>query len=251
MQSYPINLAAGAAQTYSVSARRFVYESGKTAQEGGDARIIVKPDNGGEVALRPGQSFGLAPNEIASNWYVRAAGDGAITGSVIIGSGEFEDNSLKVDATSGAIVVRPEGGFKIMNDSTERVPVSLNLAQRLPVALAPETEQAIKEYPIVSYTESRVAKRPAQAVPVALFTAAENIRGVIIEQYNTVGTTNNALIAKATAPTAINDGDIIAAHTDTMNPNQWRRIKISAGKGLWAWGPSATNSDSSVLITIL
>lgn len=243
MQSYPINMPAGGSQTFSSAARRFVYESGATATLNGDARIIVKPDSGNEIVLRPGQAFGLADGETAGNWFVRANDPQmAISGTVIIGSGDFNDGTFKVDSSTGTIAVRPEGGFQIMNTT----------ANRVPVALDPATEKALTEEPVVTYNAHRIVKNPQQATPVALFTAEENQRGVIIEAYIKFGISKNVLMAKETAPKSSTDGDLIISHTEDLIANQWRRLKIPAGKGLWVWSvASGSGSDSSVLLTFL
>lgn len=106
MQSYPINIAPGETRVIQTTAQRFVYESGAATLRGGDARIVVKPDNGADIVLRPGQSFKLPGSESAAVWSMRALDPAmTITGAVIIGSGEFEDNSFKIDANSGAVPV--------------------------------------------------------------------------------------------------------------------------------------------------
>lgn len=242
MQSYPINLFGGGSQTFSTAARRFIYESGQTDPIGGDARVIVKPDTGNEIVLRPGQAFGLAPGETAANWYVRPFDPTArITGTAIIGSGDFSDGTFKVDSSTGVIAVRPEGGFQVANTA----------ANRVPVALDPLTEKAMKEFPIVSYTHSRTFKTSATAdVPVVVVTAAENTNGIILEAAGAF--TAIMLTAKETAPSSQNrfDGEVVVWDISGANNAGWRRIRVAAGKALWARGPGSSN-DGSLLLTIL
>jgi len=247
MQSYPINLFAGGSQTFSTAARRFVYESGATDPIGGDARIIVKPDTGNEIVLRPGQAFGLAPGENAANWYVRPYNPTArISGIAIIGSGEFNDGTFKVDASTGTIAVRPEGGFKVVNTTDERVPVALD----------PATETALKEHPLMSYTHAK-SVTTTYTGNIALVTAAENVRGVIIEASQIVQLGSNGggarILAKDTAPTSLTDGDIVVPYLTNFGDTApvVRRIKVAAGKGLWARSASNATTDISVLLTIL
>ena len=248
MQSYPLNLGAGAAQTYTTAARRFVYESGKTVPEGADARIIVKPDNGNEITLRPGQSVGLDPGVIAATWFVRGLDSSKpIVGTVIIGSGEFEDSSLKFDSTSGAINVVPAVPFQIGNTA----------ANRVPVALDPATEKALKEYPIMSYTHSRKAMlRLANGfiTPGVLVSALENVRGVIVEDASMLTDGQVVrLIAKETAPVNPDDGEILIAGVKGQSAGATapvKRIMVQPGKAIWATAPSA-QVDVTGLFTIL
>jgi len=246
MQSYAINLAAGAAQTYTSAARRFVYESGATVPQGGDSRIIVKPANGNEIMLRPGQGFGLDEGQLAATWYVRGVDPTVpIVGTIIIGSGDFADNSLKIDATSGAVSVIPAVPFQIGNTA----------ANRVPVALDPATEKAIQEYPLMSYTHSRTFNLgPNLNAP--LVTAAENINGVIIESgmsLTTVVEKAVRLLVNPTSPVSEIDGDIIVPFITsqmTVNPSV-RRVKVAAGKAVWARNVTGQTFNSTFLLTIL
>jgi len=226
MQSYPINLFGGGSQTFSTAARRFIYESGQTDPIGGDARVIVKPDTGNEIVLRPGQAFGLAPGETAANWYVRPFDPTArITGTAIIGSGDFSDGTFKVDSSTGVIAVRPEGGFQIVNTA----------ANRVPVALDPLTEKAMKEFPIVSYTNYKNAITPSNPGDfVVVVTAAENVRGVILESAHQAG--GIQLNAKETKPISKYDGDVLCwdVHHVNSSGDGWRRLEVKAGKAVWA-----------------
>lgn len=91
MQSYPLNLTAAVfATSFANDADLFVYESSASPAE---ARIIVKPENGSEIILKPGQSFRIKGN--CSRWFVRSFdGVSTILGNVIIGSGYFLDNGV-------------------------------------------------------------------------------------------------------------------------------------------------------------
>lgn len=110
MQSYPINLtAATPATSINIQGDNFVYESCSSLID--EQRIIVKPEVGNEIVLRPGQQFRLTQQ--SGCWFVRSYdGTSAIAGIVIIGSGEFYDsntkNTFKFDSTSGAVPVQNE-----------------------------------------------------------------------------------------------------------------------------------------------
>lgn len=139
MQTYPIALTPqNPSGVVMASADLIVYESGATVPVGGDSRIVVKPDNGSEIVLRAGQSMRLPAGTIASTWTYRSNDPTqTINGSIIIGSGEFDDNSFKIDANSGAVPVIPQGGFQIANADAQPVPSKIvnTVANRVPVTM--------------------------------------------------------------------------------------------------------------------
>lgn len=101
MQSYPMALSAAVPSAVFMSeADLFVYESGVSLV--GDNRIIVKPESGAEIILKPGQRVRMAADrEKTRVWYVRSFdGVSVITGTIVIGSGEFEDSNLTLGASS-------------------------------------------------------------------------------------------------------------------------------------------------------
>lgn len=82
---------------------KFVYESSSTASNN---MIIVKPDRGAEVQLKPGQWF--SPEERAEYFTVRPYVDGAtIDGVVVVGVGDFGDNAT--NSTVAGIVAVSSG----------------------------------------------------------------------------------------------------------------------------------------------
>ncbi|MFZ6748041.1 hypothetical protein [Undibacterium sp. Ren11W] len=89
MQIYPFQFdATNNAKPVSALADLFVYESGSSA---GDTRIKVKPDNGAEIILKPGQRFRISEGR-AQIWYVSSYdGVSVINGNLIVGSGDFGD----------------------------------------------------------------------------------------------------------------------------------------------------------------
>lgn len=235
MQSYNLRVSpGGGAQSINGSARRFVYESGKTDPEGADSRIVVKPDNGNEIVLRPGQSIGLEPGAMASVWYIRAL-DPALTivGSVIIGSGEFEDNSLKVDATSGAITV------VVSNSDANRVPVELDAA----------TQKILSEEDVITYTGHKVKTGIiADGNVVEMLTPAENVNGVIIEK---IWTNGGGRLRAATSSGAAATGLLLSARME-VEYQYWKRIRVPAGQGIYLHANVANNTtDIGFLFTAL
>lgn len=166
MQTYALNLTNGSSRSFSTAGDLFVYESGQVAgQEAGDARIIVKPDSGGEITLRAGQQFRLPKGESASQWFVRPAVDGApVVGSIIIGAGEFHDantlNTFKLDGTFTNAV-------KVTNTTAEPVPVAMD-------------QKSMQERPVMTYNTIKKVDL-AGGLPIPVITAAQNANGVIIE----------------------------------------------------------------------
>jgi hypothetical protein len=230
MQTYPLKLSpSNATVIINVEADLFVYESGDAGA--GDTRISVKPDNGAEIILRPGQRFRIQGT--AQRWSVSLK-DPAVTlnGSIIIGSGEFDDantlNKVTLDASFANNVT-------IMNGPGARVPVSLDPTQSLALTVA--------------YTNSYTSNGATLGV-IQVVAPGTNVNGVIVEfaEFTAVGSSGAsdqygvALLAKAGgAPVSVADGADVLLHTamllnnnpqgkDIMLPN---RVKVAAGKGLY------------------
>lgn len=260
MQSYNLNLTAARPQTiYPATADLFVYESGTSA---GLTSIIVKPDNGNEITVKPGQWFRLTDGERASQWLVRSA-DGAsvINGTIIIGSGEFGDantlNKFTLDASFA-------NNVEITNTTAKRVPVTLDTAQTLPVSLAAirvnnTTAQRVPvtldpaqvlntSESIMSYTHARPITMATSAY-VQIASPAENVNGIIIEQ-SISSQAGATLVAKAgAAPTDISQCDVLTFQQPYAGPA--KRILVGAGKGIYATLSSAGGWPLYNLLTIL
>jgi len=225
MQTYALNLT-NDSRSYSSAGDLFVYESGQVAgNEGADLRIIVKPDSGGEITLKPGQQFRLPKGESAMQWYVRAATPGNnITGYIIIGAGEFDDantlNTFKLDGTFTNAV-------KVTNTEAERVPVSLD-----PKQLLQQTA------PLMAYNASREVNISSATGPTTLFTAAENVNGLIIEQVQTY--TQYAIELRA--------GGVFLMRIMGLDRT---RIKIPAGVALTAGMTTTATGELKALFTVL
>lgn len=232
-------------------------------------RIIVKPDNGNDIVLRPGQRFRVPPGERANQWQVRSFdGTTDIEGSVIIGSGEFEDsntnNRFKLDASFANSV-------QVTNNTSQRVPVTLDTAQTLPVSLSSIqiNNTTAQRVPVtldpaqvlntsdatVSYNKSW-AHNTANAGAVAIVTAAENVNGAILRAFNCSGNSGGyvAVLAKATAPANFVDGDLLfltqeGANTPAPTAKLDQQIVVPAGRGIWMMG--GNNGLRSALVTLL
>lgn len=264
MQSYPLNLAPGNSTAFQTKATRFVYEAGASVPVGGDSRLVVKPDNGNEIVLRGGQSFKLPEGQEAAIWNVKAYDSTqTVTGNIIIGSGEFEDNSFKIDANSGAVPVIPQGGWVVANDVAHRVPVTLDTTQIIRVGS-----------PIMKFTDSFYQNAYAfMAGATKLIDPAKNVNGIVLTRADmdyVVGTTsvagNYSVLTKASAPTGIYDGNVFYAsplpyntsnsfsagyknYTDAGRIDAWL---IPPGQGLWIYSTmNGTASRMGLLFEVL
>lgn len=266
MQTYPLKLSAAASQAmFSTRADLFVYESGDSA---GDTRILVKPDSGGEIALRPGQRFRLPPGEKASQWLVRVYTTGAtIDGTIIIGSGDFDDANTNNIVTlsesfSNTVLVSNSGegqaipvsltGTKINNTTAERIPVSLD-----------EGQLASLEGQAMAYTKAWTHNAVlAGNTSVQIMAPAENTNGAILHVFKSIskksggGDAFMTLLAKNGAPISLTDGDVLMAQTipvDYANAELPHAIRVPAGRGLYLYASAAEGGNAlrNALLTIL
>ncbi len=270
LQYYDISLAVNESKEFSAQGRYVYYLAGTTPlitggvtpAAAGNQAIRIKPaqGGGGEIILMPGQSMRLPDDEKApSAWritnYKQAE---AITGTVLIGEGEFVDNNtantFKLDATFANTV-------KVTNDTSTRVPVSLDTNQVISVAGS-----------TVQYTNSFADAGIAAIAGQQIFAAASNPNGAYIEFAEVamsaaaaaVGTTVS-LIAKASPPGSQTDGDVLmvvncssgsgSSTGGLVNQILGQRIKIPAGKGLYLnqliASTGAERCNKTVLYTLL
>jgi hypothetical protein len=245
MQSYVLQLVGPQVVPFATVADLFVYESG-AATGGTDTRIMVKPDTGAEIVLRPGQRFRIdKASKKATRWQVHAFDPAVtITGSIIIGSGEFDDantlNKFTLDASLANNVT-------VMNTAAARVPVTLDTTQIIQTSGG-----------VIAYQKSYNMTYLALGQVINIVTAAQNVNGIMVNRTSMVGTATPsgveaAFIANAAVPTGSADGDVIAwvpaipgLYVDDA------QIKIPAGRGLWLInGGVAGGSMKSILYTIL
>lgn len=234
MQTYLLKLLASQPYlAYQAQGDLFVYESGVEAAAG-DTRIIVKPDSRGEITLRPGQRFRLAPGERATSWAVRTFDPAAtLTGAIIIGAGEFDDantlNKFTLDATFANSV-------KVTNTTAERVPVTLDTNQLVKLDPASSLNTTA---PFMAYTAFKTNVTAPLSSFTAMITAAENVNGVIIEQMTFQGSSGVAsVLVKATTPGNGADGARLVAKMvpSAATPPQFnQRMKVAAGQAVWVY----------------
>lgn len=265
MQSQKFNLVPGAVSGVQILGDLFVYESGASA---GSSALLVKPENGNEIVLKPGQQF--RATEKAGRWFIRADdGVSAITGTVIIGEGEFFDsnttNTFKLDGTFTNTV-------KVSNTTAERVPVTADITQTIPVSIAGEVQVAGA---LVNYTNS-FSNKAVGTINVIdkyeVFSPAQNVNGAIVEfaEFSLCSASGGGvsatvtLVAKTSVPAWFDDGDVLmiagsagSASISNTNVNLilGHRVKIPAGKGLWvaqtSLGTAPIISVKTVLTTLL
>lgn len=243
MQSYPLQLSvASNTRTLSAQADLFVYESSSTVPDTGDARIVVKPDTGNEIVLRPGQAFRLQGGEMATNWNIKSLDSNVdITGTVIIGSGEFFD-------ANKVTTVKLDGEFA--NN------VNVNNTPAAPVHVRIDTEQIVNiSGNILNYNRTYYSRADVVAAKnQAIVTAAENVAGVVLQKWMIAHTMPGAgpntvsILAKATAPLSKHDGDVLFSHTMSTAASSVNlssdlakdgMLMVPPGLGVWLFIESA------------
>lgn len=237
----------------------FVYESAD-GDPNNERRVRVRPTGGGgEVVLRPGQQFRTSSK--VTGWNVRSyTGAETLNGAFIIGEGHFADsntkNTLSLDAAFANNVT-------VMNDNGQRVPVSLDTAQILPVFMMNEVEVkndsgnpltvAIDSNTqdnigglIVNYTHAYASNAAGNAnTPIQLLAAGTNQNGAALVKFDMITGAVSvagmfAVIAKATAPASVLDGDVLllgnlpaGSSTISMDLGKVGAAKALPGKAIW------------------
>lgn len=269
LQTYDVSLGLNKTQPINAQGRYIYYLKGSTplinggvtpSAAGNQAIKCVAGGTGASIVLMPGQSVRLPDNEKSPTaWqltnYVNAE---VITGQVLVGEGDFHDsntsntNFLKLDATFANNVT-------VTNTAAARVPVTADLTQTIPVAIAGNVNTVQGTMQFTNSFESALLSNVA--LPVV--SAAENVNGVDVKQFITMGGAAAgagfmALIAKATAPVTAIDGDVLeviynsgmATFFSKSQPN----IRVPAGKGLWIYcqyDNANAQVSKSVLYSIL
>lgn len=282
METYPLSFTAlKGFQNLPAQGDLIVYESANVALNA-ETRVRVKPDSGGEVWLKPGQWF--RATQMVTNWSIKSFnGNDVIDAFFVIGSGDFGDantlNKFTLDATfANNVAVTNTGAnpvpvsiqnaqVEITNDAGNRIGVTLDTAQTIPVSIAGTVNVAGTT---VNYTNAFADAGTAAQVAQVVFTPAQNPNGAYLEfaeiavvAYN-VGTGYSfsaSLIAKAgAAPASSVDGDVLLlAVCETMASYTYKsttfaptRIKIAAGKGLYLnQTANCTSATKTVLYTLL
>jgi hypothetical protein len=222
MQSNSLNIQAGATVNMPCQGNGFWFESGTSSTS--NLYIIVKPDSGAEFRLKPGQHVQDRDNTTGS-WRIRAEDPTAvITGSVIIGSGDFADNNTLNKVTLDATFAN---NVTVMNSTANRVPVALDPNATLQLASN-----------IVAYTHKYAVAGGATATATAvnMLAAATNVNGAILNKFEAIdsagSTCSMAVVASAVAPTSLADGDVLWSAIVGTGMNK-HEIKVPAGKGIW------------------
>ncbi len=231
MQSQDLKVGAGNSTLVQVPGTGIWFESG--ASTTADAYIVVKPDTGAEITLKPGQHF-QDPTHISREWRITGHDPAAvITGRLIIGNGDFGDSNISNTVSINNVIgnVPVVGTVTVGNTGANRVPIAINPTDTIKTQVMPMT-----------YTTG-INTAAAVNVAVNIVTAAANVNGAILQQTLVSGQTNGTtygticFIAKATAPASITDGDLLDCCT--YGPNSFTNfqnqspIQVAAGKGIW------------------
>ena len=215
MQTYPFSFTAQrGSTTIPAQGDLFVYESAENA--GGELRVKVKPDNAGEITLRPGQRFRSHTRVTA--WNITSyTGTEVVSGSFIIGEGEFDDantvNTFKLDGTFVNTV-------KVNNPAIDPVNVRL---------ISTEVQEGV-----VKYNKAYVSENLEMGA-TQVMAPGENVNGALsVTAYS--NSANVTLIAAAVAPVKWSDGDLLLYDIYDSNLKGNRPIfEIKAGLGLWVF----------------
>lgn len=220
------------------------YESGVSAI---NTRIIISPEVGGEIELKPGQRVKMT--QMQKSWRIRSLDPAAtITGKILIGSGEFEDNSslVTLDASfannvtvmNASVPVTVSGGdVEIKNDAGNPIPTTIT---NTPSVTISGTAQVQENLIAATATSAHINK--TQGYVHSIVTAAQNTNGIIIHSAGGVFMAPNAvgvvgvLVKNGSNPATIDDGTPIAIGVASANGiTQFSlptKVRIPAGYSL-------------------
>jgi hypothetical protein len=248
MQSINLNIAPGTTQIIPCVGNGIWFESGASTTS--NPYVSVKPDTGAEFTLKPGQHCQDQSIQTGT-WRITALDPTAnITGRVIIGNGDFGDsnvnNTFKLDGTF-------VNSVNVNNTTAQRVPVTLDTTQsiginnttanRIPVSL--DTSQTLQLATNTVAYNSAFTSTAGSSINTAIqmLPAASNVNGAILNKFDIIVSSNTpfAVIAKATAPANIGDGDVLfcadanaaTATKYSLDISKDGQIKAQAGKGIW------------------
>jgi hypothetical protein len=269
LQYYPLTLGTNEQQKRFDAQGKFIYyntgttpniTAGTVLASSRNQAIKVRPFGGGghEIELVPGQFYKVGSHDkTPAAWLISNSNTAeAITGQLLIGDGEFGDNNtsntIKLDATFA-------NNVKVTNTVGERVPVTLDPTQVLTIAGA-----------TVNYTNSfaNAALGVANETNVyQVFAPAVNVNGAYVEFAELASGCNSAysqvtisLVAKVTAPAGMVDGDVLMmivnqagslSESSNVNMTLGARVKIAAGKGLWAVQQGGSTAPTAAVKTVL
>lgn len=245
MQSYNLQLTpAKQSVVFNEFSSGIWYESGTSALE---TRIVVTPESGNKIELKPGQRVKLT--NTVRQWTVESLNPAAtISGKLLIGSGEFEDNSslVTLDASfannvtvmNASIPVTISGGdVEIKNDIGNPIQTSITNTPAVTISgTATVQENLIAASGIGSHTNK------TGSFVTTFVTAAANVNGIIVHAASGSFVTPNqaasvSLIAKnGGSPANIDDGTtLIAGAAGVSSAGQFAlptKIRLPAGYSL-------------------
>jgi hypothetical protein len=235
----------------------FWYESSAGT---GDQRLVVQSEIGDTCVLKPGQSMRIT-KEVAV-WSVSLYdGTASVSANVIVGSGDFNDNNTTIGAISGAVAVsnfpatQPVSGSVAVSNLPATQPVSGTVAvSNLPatqpvsgsVSISGVANVLESLYTITHYYASLASLTANTAVNI--LPAASNTAGAVVQSVQiATDSTAIAVIAKATAPTSVTDGEILffceGVGTVGVVKNMPSKLKVASGLGIWIISTSGSSSN--------
>jgi hypothetical protein len=113
LQQFDFTAPASSPQVINAAGSYFKYRTGNAG--GGDTTLYLTPgvQNGQKTMLSPGQAIRLPQGKTAANWTIEnALGGATITGTVIIGDGQIDDNT-----TTGVIQVIDGGKQRTLSNA--------------------------------------------------------------------------------------------------------------------------------------
>ncbi len=236
MQRYPLSLDAGNnyGRVIQFQGNGFWFVNGDPEIEDADTHIVLRPDTGDEVYLKPGQSVRL--NKLATTWNISSLAGGGITGEIIIGNGDFADsnttNSVSIESVVGTVPVSgPDGDPVVVEiDTTSGA-----------VAVALEPGASVTESPITITNSHAATGNIGANTSTAILLPAANVNGVVLLsafiEKSTLG--HFTLLAKASAVTGQVDGTVLIHIPQAAAAGEYfelpARLKVPAGMGLYMW----------------
>lgn len=229
------------------------YESGTSAV---NTRIVVSPEVGGDIELKPGQRVKMTA--LSKSWRIRSLDPAAtITGKILIGSGEFEDNSslVTLDASfannvtvmNASVPVTISGGdVEIKNDAGNPIPATITNTPSVTISGTATVQENL-----LPMTGGVVHGFIAQNTGTTVITSAANTNGITIQSCTLCFGAGSSgmgisLVAKASGnPASILDGVVIFSAYCGANQDKSsampQKIKIPAGYGVSIFNGSNGN----------
>jgi len=224
----------------------------------GNPRIIVSPEVGGDIELKPGQRVKMT--EMSKSWRVRSLTPiSTISAKILIGSGEFEDNSslVTLDATfaNQVTVMNPSlpvtisgGDVEIKNDAGNPIPATITNTPSVTISGTATVQENL-----LSITGGVAHTAKAQFNGTTIITNVANTNGITIHSLTLSFVTGSngmgiSLVAKnGSLPANGYDGVVIfSAYLEGAKSGNFilpNKVKIPAGYGVAIMNSGSGGAD--------